>query len=94
MSQNPHAIEKYTQILNNIGSVNYRISKSKIILLDYNWQHLCDTIRNIISNNPISKRRVVFYFLKAISLEIYEPNFINRGTTKYYKKIFSNTFVQ
>jgi len=88
LSKNSYAIEKYIQILNNIDSKNYSISKSKIILLEYNWQHLCDAIRNIISNNPISKRRVVFYFLKAISLEIYEPNFINKGTSKYYTKFF------
>ena len=69
LSQNPHAIEKYKQFLNK-DSKGYKISVGKIILKEPSWNHLYDTIRNIISNTHSSKRRVVLYFLKTISLEI------------------------
>lgn len=85
LSQNPHAIEKYKQLLNR-HSNEYKISIGKIILKEPTWNHLYDTTRNIISNTPSSKRRVVLYFLNAISLEIYEPIFINQETA--YRKNF------
>lgn len=87
LSQNPHAIEKYKQFLNR-DSTGYKISVCKIILKEPSWNHLYDTIRNIISNTPSSKRRVVLYFLKTISLEIYEPIFINQETNYYFKKFY------
>ena len=61
LSQNPNAIEnieKYKQCLNR-DSANYKISVGKIILKEHTWNHLYDTIRNIISNTHSSKRRVV-----------------------------------
>lgn len=92
LSRNPHAIEEYKQLLNRDSEV-YEISKGKIILTEPTWNHLYHTIRNIISNTHSSKRRVVLYFLNAISLEIYEPIFLNQETTyrkdffKYLRKI-------
>jgi hypothetical protein len=87
LSQNPHAIEKYKQFLNRDSEV-YKISVDKIILKEHSWNHLYDTIRNIISNTHSSKRRVVLYFLNTIFLEIYEPIFINQETTNYNKYFY------
>ena len=90
LSQNPNAIEnieKYKQCLNR-DSEDYKISVGKIILKEHTWNHLYDTIRNIISNTHSSKRRVVLYFLKTISLEIYEPIFINQEMTNYNKNFY------
>ena len=90
MSQNPNAIEnieKYKQCLNK-DSEDYKISVGKIILKEHTWNHLYDTIRNIISNTHSSKRRVVLFFLKTISLEIYEPIFFNQEMTNYNKNFY------
>lgn len=87
LSQNPHAIEKYKQFLKR-DSEDYKISVDKIILKEHSWNHLYDTIRNIISNTHSSKRRVILYFLNTIFLEIYEPIFINQETTNYNKYFY------
>lgn len=83
----PDTIEKYQHLLTSDFD-KYRISKAQILIKESTWTHLYDTIRNIISNTPSSKRRVVLYFLNAISLEIYEPIFINQETAIYYKNFF------
>lgn len=84
---NPDTIEKY-RILLTEDSDNYRISIAQILTKEAAWIELYSSIRNIISIAPSSKRRVVLYFLKTISLEIYEPIFINQETTNYNKIFF------
>lgn len=87
LSNNTNAIEKYRQLLTN-NSEKYSISNAKIIIKEFAWNNLYNAIRNIISEIPSSKRRVVLYFLNSISLEIYEPIFINQETIKYKKKFY------
>lgn len=81
LSNNHNTIKKHQHLLTN-GFDKYEISKSQILLKESDWITLYETIRNLISNIPSSKRRVVLYFLKTISLEIYEPIFIEQETSK------------
>lgn len=87
LENKPYNIEKYQQLISNVLA-KYEISKTQILTKESDWIHLYDAIRNIISATPGSKRRVVLYFLKTISLEIYEPIFINQNTKNYKNNFF------
>lgn len=69
---------------NSTSIENHRISSSKILIRKSTWNNLHDSIQNIIDLDNGSKRRVILYFLKSISVEIYEPIFIksSRGSKK------------
>lgn len=87
LENNLDSIKKYRQLLTSSPD-KYKISTDKILFKESAWVYLYDTIRDIISNAPSSKRRVTLYFLKSISLKIYEPVFIDKGTTNYNKYFF------
>ncbi|HEM3532991.1 RNA-directed DNA polymerase [Streptococcus suis] len=64
--------------------LSYEISVNQILLKESAWIQLYEVIRNIIISSPSSKKRIVLYFLKYISLEIYIPSFIKRGGNSYF----------
>lgn len=78
-------IEKYQQLLaNTTNDFTYEISIDQILVKESAWIQLYETIRDIISTTPSSKRRITLYFLKYISLKIYEPIFIDTEKSNPY----------
>ncbi|HFR3774177.1 TPA: RNA-directed DNA polymerase [Streptococcus suis] len=80
--------EKYQQLLvNTTNDFTYKISIDQILVRESAWIQLYEAIRDIISTTPNSKRRVTLYFLKTISLKIYEPIFIDteKPKTSFYR---------
>lgn len=66
----------------------YEVNKSQILVKKTLWTELHDSIQLAINQEKNSKRKVVLYLLKSISIEIYAPMFI-RVTSSIRSGIFS-----
>ncbi|HEO6693925.1 TPA: RNA-directed DNA polymerase [Streptococcus agalactiae] len=73
-------IEKYQQL-----EPSYMLSITQILINESAWIQLYETIRDIVSTTPSSKRRITLYFLKFISLTIYEPIFMGSESSYFFK---------
>ncbi|WP_156021791.1 RNA-directed DNA polymerase [Streptococcus ruminantium] len=73
-------LEKYQQL-----EPSYKLSITQILINEPAWIQLYETIRDIVSTTPNSKRRITLYFLKFISLKIYEPIFMGSESTYFFK---------
>lgn len=73
-------IEKYQQL-----EPSYKLSITQILINEPAWIQLYETIRDIVSTTPSSKRRITLYFLKFISLTMYEPIFMGSESTYFFK---------
>ncbi|MEW4353527.1 RNA-directed DNA polymerase [Streptococcus pneumoniae] len=74
------SLEKYQQL-----EPSYKLSITQILINEPAWIQLYETIRDIVSTTPSSKRRITLYFLKFISLKIYEPIFMGSESTYFFK---------
>lgn len=63
---------------------SYSVAINEISIKESAWTQLYDSIRDIVSHDPSSKRRVTLYFLKYISLSICGPIFIGTGSPNSY----------
>lgn len=78
----------------NTKMLSEKISVEQILIKESAWIQLYEALRNIISHSPSSKRRIVLYFLKYISLKIYIPAFMHSGRvnssfSKYLRTIYT-----